>query len=293
MHDETNFRRRGRICRRKAVVFALGAMALSGLLGAATWAAVISVPELPKLTAEEIMRRNALARGGLEAWHKINTMVQIGHIERAGHVPGMTAHSKQSTRLTPDSSQIVSLRTELARPNKMRFEMTYQGVTAIQAFDGKEGFTVQPGPSGAVARPYSEAQIRAAAEQLDLEGPLLAAAAKGSVAMLEGAEMVSDQPAYKLSLKMKNGAVRHVWVDGKTFLDVKLDGTRQIGDRVWPVETVFSDFRKVGSVQVPYQIETAVGGVHTMESVRLVKVLLNVPLEDSLFTLPRAPGVRQ
>jgi hypothetical protein len=128
------------------------------------------------------------------------------------------------------------------------------------------------------------------ADQLGLEGPLLGAAAKGTVVTLDGVDTVHDRPAYKLSLKMSSGVVRHVWVDTKTFLDVKLDGARQVGDRVWPIETLFDDFRKVGSIQVPYKIETAVGGVHTMESVKLTKVLLNAPLEDSLFTLPRAPA---
>src|SRR3984893_16217993 len=244
----------------------------------------------PDLSVDEILRLNAAARGGKEAWRKIKTMVQIGRIERSNEVPGMGARPNRSAALTPDTSKVVELRIEMARPNKMRYELTYQGATAIQAFNGKEGYTVQPGPSGAVARPFSDAQTRASAEQLDLEGPLLDAAAKGTVVTLDGIDSVRDRPAYKLSLKMKSGVVRHVWVDAKTFLDVKLDGTRQIGDRVWPIETLFDDLRKVGSVHVPFQIETTVGGVHTMESVKLVKVMLNAPLEDSLFTLPRAPA---
>lgn len=287
-----------RLGARKAVVIACVALLL---VGVSPWTACVAedapvpgqppaaasaAPPAPKLSADEILRRNATARGGVDAWRKIKTMVQIGRIERAGEVPGGTAHA----RVTPDASQIVGFRLELARPNKMRYELTYQGATAIQAFDGKEGFTVQPGPSGAVARPFSESQTRAAAEQLDLEGPLLDAAAKGTVVTLESVDAVRDRPAYKLSLKMKSGVTRHVWVDAETFLDVKIDGTRQIGDRTWPVETSFEDFRKVGSVQVPYRIATAVGGVHTMESVKLSKVVLNVPLEDSLFTLPRAPA---
>jgi hypothetical protein len=82
---------------------------------------------------------------------------------------------------------------------------------------------------------------------------------------------------------------RHVWVDAETFLDVKIDGIRQFGDRTWPVETFFSDFRKVGNVLVPYEIQTSVGGVHTMERIVLAKVIVNAPLEGARFTLPRAP----
>ena len=246
--------------------------------------------DAPKLSVEEILQRNAAARGGIDAWHKVRTIVQIGHIERNNEIPGMTKAPKADARLAPDAINLVAFRQELARPNKMRTELSFRGATAIQAFDGKEGFTVQPGPSGAVARPFSEAQLRAAAEQLDLEGPLLGAAAQRTIVTLDGVESVRERPAYKLLLQMKNGVTRHVWVDAQSFLDVKIDGTRQIGDRVWPIETSFDDFRKVDKVQIPYRIETAVGGVHQMESVHLFKVVLNSALENSLFTLPRAPA---
>src|ERR1700757_5196372 len=39
---------------------------------------------VPELTAEQIVQKNVDARGGLEAWRKIQTMVWVGHMERAG-----------------------------------------------------------------------------------------------------------------------------------------------------------------------------------------------------------------
>jgi hypothetical protein len=281
--------RRGFLLASSVLVLALGLGGLPSRDALRAEETAASAARAPKLPVEEILRRNASARGGVEAWRKIKTMVQIGRVERASEVPGFPAHPRHGASLTPDPTQVVGFRLDLARPHKMRYELTYQGVTAIQAFDGKDGFTVQPGPSGAVARPFSQAQSLAAAEQLDLEGPLLDATAKGSVVTLDGIETVRDRSAYKLVLKTKNGVIRHVWVDANSFLDVKLDGTRQIGERTWPIETFFDDFRKVGNIQVPFQIETAINGVHTMESVKLVKVILNSPLEDSLFALPRAP----
>lgn len=249
-------------------------------------------PTAPALSVQEIRQRNADARGGLEEWRKIKTMLQVGRIEHGDEVPTMSARQKRAARLIPEASQVVQFRLELAQPNKMRLEFTYQGITAIQAFDGKEGYTVQPGPHGAVARPFSDAQARAAAEQLDVQGPLLDADAKGTLAALEGVDAVRGRPAYRVKLTLKSGLSRHVWVDAETFYDVKIDGERHIGDRNWPVETFFADFRKVGKVVVPYESETAINGVHTMERSRLVQVRFNVPLEDSLFTLPKAPAAQ-
>jgi hypothetical protein len=241
------------------------------------------------LSVEEVLHRNAEARGGLSEWHKIKTIVEIGRIERTNEVPGAVARKSRAANLAPQAPQVVEFRLDLARPNKMRLDLTYQGATAIQAFDGKEGYIVQPGPTGAVARPYTEAQARAAAEQQDLEGPLLGATGKGTKVTLDGVEAVRGQPAYKLRLETKDGATRHVWVDAKNYFDVKIDGTRQIGERSWPVETFFDDFRPVGKVIMPHLTETAVAGVNTMERMRVVKVALNRPLDASRFTLPKAP----
>src|SRR5450631_1610349 len=49
-------------------------------------------PTAPDLSVDEILRLNAAARGGKEAWRKIKTMVQIGRIERSNEVPGMAPH---------------------------------------------------------------------------------------------------------------------------------------------------------------------------------------------------------
>ncbi len=246
-------------------------------------------PNAPVMSVEEIRQRNALARGGLEEWRKIDTMLQVGRIERGDEVPAMSSRQKRAARLIPEASQIVQFRLELAKPNKLRLEFTYQGVTAIQAFDGTEGYTVQPGPQGAIARPFSDAQARAAADQLDIQGPLLDADAKGTHVAIDGIDAVRGRPAYRLKLTLKSGLSRQVWVDAETFYDVKIDGMRRIGDRNWPVETYFGDFRKVGKVWVPYESETAINGVHTMEHSHLAQVRFNVPLADSLFKLPKAP----
>jgi len=281
---------------RRAFGVALCALCLLGAAGSPPAAAlpppdVKPVPAVaPNLSVEEILRRNARARGGPAAWRRITSMVQIGFIEHENDVPDRAARDARAQRIDPDAAQIVEFRLELQRPNKMRMELKYRGATAIQAFDGTVGYTVQPGPGGAIARPYADAQNRAAASQQGLDGPLLGAAANGTVATFAGIEDLGGRPAYKLNLALKNGATRHVWVDAQSFLDVKIDGTREIGGRIWPIETMFSGFRKVGEVEVPYEIRTAVDGVHTMERMRVLKVLLNVPLEASLFTLPRAPA---
>src|SRR5215831_15734474 len=61
----------------------------------------------PELTAAQIVEKNAAARGGLEAWRRIQTMVWVGHVESAD---------------APASRRSFIL--EQKRPNKTRFEIT-------------------------------------------------------------------------------------------------------------------------------------------------------------------------
>src|ERR1700681_2845518 len=77
---------------------ALVALALAGLSSGTASAAegapkpgeptAAASPAAPKLSVDEILRRNATARGGVAEWNKVKTMVQIGRIERVGEVPG-------------------------------------------------------------------------------------------------------------------------------------------------------------------------------------------------------------
>lgn len=262
---------------------------LAAWLGLAAGPASAATPTASPPSLDEILERHATARGGLAAWQAIQTLVEIGRIEHGAPVPG-GRRAGPAQHLDPDVRRVVGYRLDLARPHRMRLELSFGGATAIQAFDGQEGYTVQPGPTTAVARPFSAAERRAAAGQLDIEGPLLGAREKGTKVEFQGTERVHDRPAYKLALTTPDGVVRHVWIDASTFLDVKIDGEREIGDRTWPIETYFGDFRRVGAVEVPYASETAINGVHTMERLQLAKVLLNAPLEDSRFTLPKAPA---
>ena len=175
---------------------------------------------------------------------------------------------------------------ELKRPHKMRLEMNLGDTTALQLFDGNQGWTVQPSPKGPVVRAFSAAEAAAAAEQVDPEGPLIDAAAKGNAVALEGEDTVEGHRAYKLALTLKNGQLRHIWLDAQTYLDLKIDGSRIIEGRSWPVETYFYDWKTVSGLRLPYRIETAVNDVRTSSRIVVERALINPPLPDEKFALP-------
>jgi outer membrane lipoprotein-sorting protein len=90
-------------------------------------------------------------------------------------------------------------------------------------------------------------------------------------------------------LTLKDGTVQHVWIDQKSFLDVKVEGTpRRMDGKIRTVWVTQRDFRSVQGVMVPFVLETAVDGYRETHKMTLEKVTLNPTLDDALFTKPRA-----
>jgi hypothetical protein len=262
-------------------------VAILGLLfargGAAADAPLASPAVLPSV--DEVVAGNAKARGGIEAWRQVNTLIERGHIEH-GQIK-----APRSRRGAPGGSshalnQALPFTLQFKRPHKMRLEMDLGDAKALQLFDGTNGWMVQPSAKGPLVHVYTASERAAAADQADPEGPLLDAAAKGTKVALDGEDMVEGHRAYKLKLTLKNGAERHVWVDAQSMLELKIDGMRGIEGKPWPAETFFYDWKQAGALKVPGRIETAVGDVRTSSRIVVEQVLVNAPLSDNLFSAP-------
>jgi outer membrane lipoprotein-sorting protein len=248
------------------------------------------------LTAQQIVDNNVAARGGLNAWHAVQTMRMTGKID-AGKLrsnPPVPFYVTTKARFDPfkrnpePEAKVVQLPfvMDLKRPNKMRFEMEFRGDTAVQAYDGEHGWKLRPFLGRHEVEPFTPDEMKQAAQQQELDGFLINYAAKGTHVESDGMENVNGNEAYKLKLTLKDGQVRHVWVDAKTFLDIKIDGTRRMDGKPREVATYFSDYRNVNGLKVPFVMETSVEGVKGSEKIAIQQVELNPGLTDTQFIRP-------
>ncbi len=244
--------------------------------------------------AQQIVEKNVDARGGLKAWHAVQTMRMTGKID-AGTLrtkPPVPLYAMTKTKYRPPRSEpetkVIQLPfvMDLKRPNKMRFEMEFRGDTAVQAYDGTNGWKLRPFVGRNEVEPYTREEMKQAAQQQPMDGFLIDYKAKGSKVEADGMDKVNGHEAYKLKLTLKDGQVRHVWVDAKTFLDVKIDGTRRMDGKPRQVATYMSDYRSVKGVKVPFVMETSVESVKGSEKIAIQKVELNPNLADAQFTKP-------
>lgn len=202
-----------------------------------------AVSATTEMSAARIVDQNVSARGGLEAWRAIRTLSFTGKLgtEAAGQLPFVM---------------------QLERPRKRRLEIQFKGQTAVQVFDGSNGWKLRPYRGRQEVEPFTAEELKMASMQDDIDGPLVDYAAKGTQVTLEGIEKVEGHDAFKLRLDKRGGEVRRVWIETQTFLELKIEGTpRRLGGKISPVEIFYRDYKSVDGLMVPYVLETIVQGV--------------------------------
>src|SRR5690348_3355155 len=113
---------------------------------------------------------------------------------------------------------------ELARPGRVRTQITFNGQSFIQAYDGSTAWTVNPfGGSGApeALPPAAAANVIAGG---DFEGALVDYARKGNRVVLAGTDTADGKPAWKLVVTLPSGLVDNYYIDAASFLETKWEG---------------------------------------------------------------------
>jgi hypothetical protein len=261
---------------------------------------------LPTLSAQQIVERNVAARGGLQAWQGVSSMSMVGKLDAGkqrqdgGQIALVSKQERskakaelrkalQTGKLEGAAPAVIQLpfSMELKRPVMTRLEIPFQGQTAVQVFDGVSGWKLRPFLGRHEVEPYSPEELKLAASQQELDGPLLNHVAKGTTVVVDGGEMVDGRAAYKLKLTLKNQEVRHVWIDAKTFLELKIEGAPRRMDGKWrSVVTYLRDYRSVQGLQIAHRLETSVEGVAGGQNIVIDTVALNPSLDASRFSKP-------
>jgi len=245
---------------------------------------------LAQLSAAQIVEKNVAARGGLAAWRAVQGITMTGKMDAGGNQDRANypmPEDEKASGLPPqrqkDQVQLPFV-LELKRPRKSRLEIQFAGQTAIQVYDGTNGWKLRPFLNRHEVESFSAEELKAASLQADLDGPLVDYAAKGTKIELDGTENVEGHDTYRLKLTMKNGQEERIWVDGATFLEVKIDGTpRRLDGRFHAVSIYYRDYRPIRGLMVPHVLETVVDGVKDREKIQIENVTLNPKLDDSRF----------
>jgi outer membrane lipoprotein-sorting protein len=239
------------------------------------------------MSAAQVVEKNVAARGGLAAWQAVQTMSWKGKMGAGATTYAVVTPKGKLEQKEREETQL-PFSFEFKRPLKSRIELEFSGQTAVQVFDGTNGWKLRPFLGRNDWDAFSPDEQKQAAAVPGIDGLLIDYASKGAKVDSAGTEMVEGHAAYKLKVTRKGGEVRYVWVDGQSFLDLKIDGEpRKLDGRPHAVAVYLRDFRRDQGLMIPHLLETSVQGVPKTEKITIESVTVNPRLDDSRFTKPK------
>jgi hypothetical protein len=219
-------------------------------------------------TVDELVSKNIEAKGGATALNSLQTLRSTGKmLVQQGQI------------------ELGYLQTK-KQPEQVRTEASLQGMTQIEAYDGKEGWKISPFFGRKDPERMSADDVKALVEDTEIDGPLADWKAKGSTVEYLGTEDVDGTPAHKLKVVRKNGDVSFVYLDPDHFLEIRIVTQRVRHGAHEEIETDLGDYEKAGGVFVPTSIEVGRKGSPYKQRVVVDKVEANVPVDDAIFHFP-------
>src|SRR5437016_2301455 len=220
------------------------------------------------LTVDEIAAKNIQARGGMKKLAANKTI--------------------RATYSTEEDGKPVRIQELRKRPDKLRRNLFTGGNKIIFAYDQQNAWQLfssrGKGPSPAPADLARELK-----EEADIDGPLVNYKAKSITIELVGKEKLNAKDVYNLKITLKEGQVRNLYLDARSFLEIKETGAFEQAGKKIDFVNVFKNYRPVQGILFPFLVEAKTGDEES-QNTYLKKIELNVPILDSVFTMPAAPS---
>ena len=219
-----------------------------------------------EMTAEQLIAKNIENHGGLSALKAIENTTATGKLTFGGG----------------DFSLDLALKMVTQRPASSRMEATFQGMTLVNAFDGKESWTISPFQGRRDPQRNSEDQAKMAKINADIDGALVDYQAKGYKIDYLGMEDVDGTNAHKLRVKLNATDSRTFFLDPDYFLEIRYEDRFQMRGAEIVTRTDLGDYEKVSGWFMPFYIETQ------GQKISIDKMEVNTKIDPSQFAFPES-----
>ena len=172
-----------------------------------------------------------------------------------------------------------------SRPLKLRMEFTIQGQKIIQAFDGTNGWMINPMAGSLAPQDMGPDQIKQLKQQADMDGLLYNYKEKESTLEYSDKDEVDGTEVYKLKLTDKNGDITYYYIDTDSNILLKTTAKRTIQGNELEGNTLYSNYQMIDEMAVPFSIATVING-QTVAEIVVEKVDFDKEVPDSLFVKP-------
>jgi photosystem II stability/assembly factor-like uncharacterized protein/outer membrane lipoprotein-sorting protein len=233
----------------------------------------LAAGSLSAQTADDIIARYQQAVGGAQRMAAVQTLRRTGKYFGGG---GFEALYTQESK----------------RPNRVRSEITLQGMTMVQAYDGKTGWRVNPFQGKKDAEAMGEDEMKGIIQDAEFDDALFDYKAKGNTVQFLGTDQIEGSTVYKLQLTAAdNGDVRTYYIDVDNDVPIKLEVKRTVRGAEQEYEIVYGDYKAVNGWYMPFAFEIGPKGGTSAQRAKFTwdRIETNAVIPDSRFAMP-APG---
>lgn len=226
----------------------------------------INVFSVNSQTVDELIQNYSEAIGGADK------LMEIKSIKYTGKFSG-------------DGTDI-PITITLKRDGKTRMEMSYQGMSMIQACDGNIGWTVNPFNGNKEAERLPPEDVKSLEKRAELEGELINYREKGYKAEYLGMDDFEGTEVYKIRIKDKDGDMTYYYIDASNYLLLKDNSKRKIGEKEIKSITLYGNYQKTNGVMYPMSVEYIDGDNVRGQKLTFEKIETNVNVDDNIFKMP-------
>ena len=218
-------------------------------------------------TADELVNKNIQAKGGLDKIKAAKTRLMVGRVRNA-------------------RGRVAAFRQMNMRPDLVRQNLSLQGMTAVQAYDGSVGWQTQPFRGRKDPELMGEDNLRDLLLAADFDGPLVDYAEKGNTIEYVGHDLVDGDDALRLKVTQKNGDIVYYYLDPDTYLEIRREIQQFIRGSVRERVIDLGSYKPVDGVMYPFSISEGSRNNPGAQVITIEKIEVNVAFQDSDFALP-------
>jgi hypothetical protein len=219
-------------------------------------------------TADELVAKNIQAKGGIDKIKAVQSYRMTGKLVAGGGFTG-------------------SVGQENIRPNLVRETFAFQGLTAVQAYDGTTGWQIQPFGGRKDPQLMGEDDLPDLLIDSDFDGPMVDYKEKGNSVEYLGHDVVDGDDALRLKVTLKSGNIIYYYLDPDTFLEIRKETQEFVRGSVKENVTDLGSYKPVAGVMYPFSIASGPKTDPTSwQTVTVEKIEVNVPIERSEFAVP-------
>ncbi|HAY71941.1 MAG TPA: hypothetical protein DCX89_08620 [Saprospirales bacterium] len=235
------------------------------------WLLMLCFSAAQSQNLEKIIARHIEARGGAGKWEKIENIKITGRF---------VAFSEEKDFWTQKCSD-----------GNLYSEFWMGKFKVIEAFDGKNGWTIDPWHDFSYPRLMNKAEVNALLQKSALATPFFQLKQEGIQAQLLENENVDGVECYVIKLIRSNGFEGTWYLRTDNYLEYKCKSQWVDFATQMSAESFYEDFRTINGLVIPYYEERSYGQRNNIQKISTIE--FNVPFDRQKIKMPKSQEMQK